>query len=146
MILMIVFSCLLVSVIFKSRSRVASSTRQQNRLDRDVKLAINCFIMNFIFFACNTPISVVFFLPNILASIVLLYSTNYVFILSYAVNFYILFSCNSLFRKEFLKLLGRKQKPKQQQQQPAEIPMRNIRNRANLDINSAPHASGPIIE
>ena len=37
MILMIVFSCLLVSVINKSRSRVASSKRQQNRLDRDVK-------------------------------------------------------------------------------------------------------------
>ena len=44
MILMICFSCLLVTVIFKSRSRIANSLR-------------NCFVMNFIFFACNTPTS-----------------------------------------------------------------------------------------
>ena len=94
--LMICFSCLLVSVIFKSRSRVASSTRQQNRIDRDVKLAFNCFVMNFIFFACNTPVSIASLIPNVLFSDIFLFSTQYVFLISYGVNFYILLGCNSL--------------------------------------------------
>ncbi len=67
-ILMICFSCLLVSVIFKSRSRVASSLKQQNRIDRDVKFAFNCFAMNLIFFICNTPASVANLISNILFS------------------------------------------------------------------------------
>ena len=92
MILMLGFSCL--------RSRVASSLREQNRVNRDVKLTINCFVMSFIFFACNTPTSVVNFFFDV--SYLLFCPTTYVFYLSYGVNFYILFGCNSLIQEEFL--------------------------------------------
>ena len=120
-ILMICFSCMLVSVIFKSRSWIASLVKEQNRANRDVKLAFNCFVMNFIFFACNTPASVANLIPNILFSNLLYFSTQYVCFVSYGVNFYILLGCNSLFRDEFFKLLSRKQRPTQTQQQ-VEIP------------------------
>jgi len=51
---MIVISCLLLAVVFRSRSRVVSSTRNQKRLKRDLKLAMNCFFMNFVFILIMT--------------------------------------------------------------------------------------------
>jgi hypothetical protein len=107
-ILMICFSFLLVSAVFRSSARVAQSINNQNRRKRDIRLAINCFFMNFMYLLLNTPITVVFFLPNIFAEEVLLLSTTYLFFLAYGMNFFVLLICNSLFREEFSKILGQK--------------------------------------
>jgi len=106
-ILMICFSFLLILVIIKSRRRFNHTSSQQIRINRDVKLAINCFIMNFIFFACNTPKSLVFLIPELAYSDILNYSTSYIWFMGYGVNFYILLAFNTLFREKFWKLIRR---------------------------------------
>ena len=94
-ILIICFSALLVADVIRSRARVSSSLRDQQRLRRDVKLALNMnffmnlisyFFMNLIFMVLNTPTSVAYFFPNILSSDVLLLVTEYLGLMSYGVN------------------------------------------------------------
>jgi len=104
-LLMICFSFMLVFAVFKSSARVGQTINQQNRRKRDIRLAINCLFMNFTFILLQTPITVVFFLPNAFSG-EMFYLTSYLFYMSYGINFYVLLVCNSLFRDELLKLLG----------------------------------------
>jgi len=96
---------MLVFAVFKSSARVGQTINQQNRRKRDIRLAINCLFMNFTFILLQTPTTVVFFLPNAFSG-VMFFLTTYLFYMSYGINFYVLLVCNSLFRDEFLKLLG----------------------------------------
>ena len=105
---MILFSFMLVLAVFRSSSRVAHSINDQNRRKRDVKLAVNCFFMNFMFILLKTPISTAFFLPDIFSHNLIYYSVTYISFLSYGINFYIIFVCNSLFRKELYRILRKK--------------------------------------
>jgi len=107
-LLMIVFSCLLLAVVFRSRSRVVSSTRNQKRLKRDLKLAMNCFFMNFVFILIMTPVSISQFFPDLSNLENLNKLTVYVFFICYGINFYVLLVCNSLFREELFRILGKK--------------------------------------
>ena len=106
--LMILFSFMLVLAVFRSSSRMAHSINDQNRRKRDVKLAVNCFFMNFMFILLKTPISTAFFLPDIFSHNLIYYSVTYISFLSYGINFYIIFVCNSLFRKELYRILRKK--------------------------------------
>ena len=105
---MILFSFMLVLAVFRSSSRMAHSINDQNRRKRDVKLAVNCFFMNFMFTLLKTPISTAFFLPDIFSHNLIYYSVTYISFLSYGINFYIIFVCNSLFRKELYRILRKK--------------------------------------
>jgi len=104
-ILMICFSFMLVLAVFRSSSRVANSITSHNRHKKDVRLAINCFFMYFVFILLQTPSSVAFFLPDLFSETIIYSSTSYLFFLSYGINFYIILACNSLFREEFYKIL-----------------------------------------
>ena len=112
-LLMILFSYMLISAVFRSRSRIAqplnrNRRRHHKQRKQDKKLAVNIFFMNFMFILLNTPASVAFFLPNIYNQYVLVFTASCVFILSYGINFYVIFICNSLFREEFFKVFGRR--------------------------------------
>ena len=102
-ILMITFSSMLIAAIFKSRLRVANSITDQQRLKRDVRLAVNSFFMNFLFILLNSPLSFVLFYPNVFLVISYLVAL-YVFYSSYGINFYLIFLFNSLFRKQFYNI------------------------------------------
>ncbi len=106
--LMILFSFMLVLAVFTSSSRVAHSINDQNRLKRDVKLAINCFFMNFMFILLQTPTSTAFFFPDLFSQNMIFLPVTYIFFLSYGINFYIIFVCNSTFRRELHKILEKK--------------------------------------
>ena len=108
-ILMIFFSYLLVKAIFRSRARTRHSIisiSADRRSSRDLRLAISCFSMNFIFILLNTPESVMDKLSNIPEFYVTL--ATYFLYFSYGINFYIIFLSNSLFRKELFKIFGTK--------------------------------------
>ena len=107
-ILVICFSVMLVLVVFRSSSRVANSLSDQKRRNRDIRLTVNCLFMNIVFILLQTPTSVAYFLPGIFSQQLLFLVTLYVFFLSYGINFYIILACNSLFRKEFFKILNGK--------------------------------------
>ena len=106
-VLNICSSYLLISVILKSRSRVASSSRVQRKNNRHIKLALNCFFMNAVFILLNTPISVIFFFPNVFSPDILFRLAGFMWYLSYCLNFYIILAVNSVFRKEFLRIFLR---------------------------------------
>jgi hypothetical protein len=106
LLLMLLFSFLLISSIFKSRSRIRlnSSEREAKRLKKDIKLSISLLVMNLLFLLLNLPIVIDQFLPFNSDKYTIV---SYIYYSSYAVNFYILLFTNSLFRKEF-KLLFHK--------------------------------------
>ncbi len=111
-ILMVFFSFLLIKAIFKSRARTRNSIisiREQRRNKRDFKLAVSCFSMNFIFILLNTPESVSeFYQEQVFYQDVFHKTSLYLFYLCYGVNFYVIFLCNSLVRKEFYRIFGKK--------------------------------------
>ena len=107
-ILMIIFSTMLVTAVFRSRLRVATSVRDRKRLRRDVRLAVNCFFLNFTFILLNTPNTVAYLYPTSSNwSYNLVYWITYTFFFCYGVNFYIIVLCNSLFRAQLFRLFGR---------------------------------------
>lgn len=107
-ILMVVFSFLLMSSIFRSRRRVMTNyTSGENKtFKRDIKLAITSISLNLIYLILNVPLSIVSFTSNFTDFI--FYLCVYIFFASYAVNFYTILFTNSLFRKEFFSLILRR--------------------------------------
>jgi len=106
--LMVCFSSMLVAAVFRSRRRVASSVKDRKRLRRDVRLAANCFLMNFTFLILNTPNTVAYLYPTSSDwSFNLVLWITYTFFFCYGINFYIIIVCNSLFRAELFSLFGK---------------------------------------
>ena len=106
---MICFSSMLVFAVFRSWLRTANTINGQNGQKRDIKFAMNCFFMNSTFLLLNTPLSVISFFPQNNYDDSFFMIATYIFILSYGINFYIIFACNSLFRRKFYKILCGKQ-------------------------------------
>lgn len=104
--LMIVFSTFLIHTIFKSRLRILrlDSSVDRKRLRKDIKFAFTCILLNMAFVILNLPVCI----ANLLTEVseftykVLLY----LFFLSFCINFYVLFTFNSIFRKEFLLMFN----------------------------------------
>ena len=92
------FSSLLIFVIFKSRLKFPHFTNRQdrNRLKKDVKFAISSIFFNLFFF--------IFHILTCIYSnerLTIEYDISlWVYYVSFCVNFYILFACNSIFRKK----------------------------------------------
>ena len=105
-LLMICFSFMLVLTAIRSSSRVLNSVNAQNRRKRNIRLAINCIFMNFIFVLLNTRSSIGLFKPDFFSNNTLILLTGCAFFLAYGINFYVIFACNSLFRQEFFNILG----------------------------------------
>jgi hypothetical protein len=98
--LIIIFTILLIYSLFKSRSRVVSNytNRPNTTFKRDIKFAFTSISLNAIFFLCNLPITFTLYYPYPDLFLFFLY----LHLLSFSINFYLLFIFNSLFRKQFL--------------------------------------------
>ena len=107
--LMLLFSILLISTILKSRNTMNSNnTARENQHSRkDIKLSISLLFMNLLFLLLNLPVEINQFLPFDSDKYTIV---NYIYYISYAVNFYVLLVTNSLFRKEFYSLFYKKKK------------------------------------
>ena len=103
-ILMFIFSILLIYIIFKSRLRILrlDSATDRKRLRKDIKFAFTSILLNVAFVALNLPVCV----ANLLIDISDFYYKLllYLFFISFCINFYLLFTFNSIFRKELLFL------------------------------------------
>ncbi len=105
-LLMIISTALLLFTLFRSRFRFTPNyTKRQNRtLKRDVRLAISSILINIIYILLSLPVSMMTFLTDFLSNDHLfnvVYSIfTYLFISTYAVNFFLIILTNSLFRNE----------------------------------------------
>lgn len=101
-LLMLVVSILIIYIIFKSRSRIRSSTNRENeKFNKDSRLAVTSLVINLVYFILNSQFTLCSFFSSSIPSYVYSFSFN-VFYLSYASNFYIMVASNKLFRREFL--------------------------------------------
>jgi len=103
--LMVIFSALLIGTIFRSRSRISSSVRNNRRLNRDIRFSVSSLSMNLLFVVLNLPLSVLNLLSG--QSLTSIYLTVYLFYLSYGINFYVILLTNSIFRYETFSLFKR---------------------------------------
>jgi len=105
--LMFLFSILLIISIFKSRSaaHLNNTSREIKKRQKDIKLSISLLFMNLLFLLLNLPVEINLFLPFDSDTFTIV---NYIYYISYAVNFYVLLVINSLFRKEFYSLFYKK--------------------------------------
>ena len=123
-ILMIIFSTLLIITIFKSRSKVNNSLKENKRLKKDIKFSISLLSMNLLFILLNLPDEIDLFLPfnnEIYSPLAQLCN------LSFAINFYLILFTNSLFRKEFISLFFKKKDENQQRIREMEMKNHSIR-------------------
>ncbi len=104
-LLMIIFSTLLTLTVFKSRGRLNDSLRENKNFRKDAKLSISLLAMNLLFMLLTLPDEIDLFLPfnnDIYQPLAQLCN------LSFSVNFFVILSTNSLFRKEFISLFVKK--------------------------------------
>lgn len=106
--LMFVNSVLIIYSIFKSRKRMVSkgpANKANKSLKKDIRFAITTIFLNVIFFILNLPICAIGFL-SIEFSFLFIQTTVYIYYCNFAVNFYIFFFFNSIFRDECLIMFG----------------------------------------
>ena len=101
--LMIIFSALLIHSIFKSKSRVLTlySKREITIFQKDIQLSIMSILINIIFISLNLPFAIVLYFFDDYSDFLFLVTLN-IFYLSYAFNFYLFLTLNSMFRNEFV--------------------------------------------
>ena len=102
--LMIIFSILLIYTIFKSRLRILrlDSAVDRKRLRKDIKFAFTSILLNVAFVILNLPVCIANLLTDV--SEFSYKALLYLFFFSFCINFYVLFTFNSIFRKEFSML------------------------------------------
>lgn len=104
-VIMFISSVLLLFAIFRSRRRLSINgftSATQKILKRDIKFAITLIALNSTFILFNLPINVHFLIGS--TSDIWYSITVNILYTSYAINFFIYFTFNSIFRKEFLNL------------------------------------------
>ena len=82
------------------------TSRENKTFQRDIKLAVTSISLNLIYLILNMPMAVISFTTDFTDFV--FYLCIYIFLASYAVNFYIIVFTNSLFRSEFLNMLFRR--------------------------------------
>ena len=103
-LLMFTATVLLIHTIFRSRTRIQSNYtfRENLRFRKDVKFAFTSITINIMFIILNLPFILVYFLFKF--EMIMLVLTLNLFLISYAINFYLILISNFLFRKEFFLL------------------------------------------
>lgn len=104
-ILMTTFSIALILVVIQSRRRVLAngSISEKKTFRKDVKFSISSITFNIFFLIGNLPVSLLLFFPDFINYLFMYTIVFWLFYLCYAVNFYILFITNSIFRQETIK-------------------------------------------
>ena len=103
-IAMLIFTSLLVRVIFQTRLKIlnVNNRRDRNRLKKDIQFAITNISLNVLFICLDLP----YFIIRILKMSTDILNNFHSF--SFCMSFYILFITNSIFRHEILKMFGLK--------------------------------------
>ena len=104
-IFMLLFSVLLIGAIFSSRQRVSTNITQNSNLKKDIRLSITSILLNFLYVSFFLPVAFSFYLDSNVVSNLFQIFSFYFFYLNFALNFHILIASNSLFRSEFMALL-----------------------------------------
>jgi hypothetical protein len=118
-LLMIVFSLALILSIQKARARIHANNdhRMSNVILnlRDRKFALTIILLNFLFLTFIGPVELFnifdnfgFSVDNMVLYNLVAYATLQPYYLNYAIGFYAQMIVNKTFRKEFLRLIGRK--------------------------------------
>ena len=103
-LLMIIFSLLITRTIFTSRNRLISSSSSNNRTFRkDVRFSLIIIILNISYILFSLPVSILVLFSNYWLNPFYIFFTFFYF-LSYSINFYLMFSVNSLFRGAFYSI------------------------------------------
>jgi len=107
-ILMIVFSSLLSQSLFASRTRIVHNflAEENATFYKEIRLTFTSILTNLVYIVTQLPGSIAYLYPQYFSydSYV---ATSYFVFLNFALNFYVLFSTNSLFREHFIKLFKR---------------------------------------
>lgn len=101
-------SGMLIKQIINSRQRIQMnnfSLGERRRSQKDIKLGCTLICINVIYILFNLPYSVAVFLDDYNTNNIYIFS-YYLFYSSFAINFYIILMSNSLFRKQFLIIIG----------------------------------------
>lgn len=107
-LLMFTATILLIQTIFSSRNRIQANYtfRENYRFRKDVKFAFTSITINIMFIILNLPFILVYFLFRF--DMIMLVLTLNLFLISYAINFYLILVSNYLFRKQFFLLFDSK--------------------------------------
>lgn len=102
-ILMTISSALIIHKLVKIRRKISrkKTFKRKNKTRKDIRFSITSILLNFMFFVFNFPICLIQFVPSYLYCL----SSLYLFYSSYAINFYIFFFFNSVFRREVMLML-----------------------------------------
>ena len=102
--LMTIISLLLIYTIFASRRRTGGSVLSNRNLNKDIKFSITCLALNLIFLILNLPLAIIGLFPvNYSSSFYSFF--YYLFMFSYAVNFYCILLTNKKVCKQFISIL-----------------------------------------
>lgn len=103
---MLVCSILLTRSIFLMKRRIIANFLQggSKTIRKDIWLSVMTTSLNIIYLILNLPLAVISFYTNFTDFTFVLFI--YIFFASYAVNFYVIFSSNSLFRNEFFLMFS----------------------------------------
>ena len=107
-ILMFLCSMYLTVYVLDQRKRIQKNTlstmqNKNRKLKRDIKFSLTLIFLNFAFIALNLPINVYFIVDS--ESYIWYSILDDLYYSCYAVNFFIYFGFNSIFREEFLIMI-----------------------------------------
>lgn len=107
-ILMFLCSMYLTVYVLDQRKRIQKNTQstmemKNRKLKRDIKFSLTLIFLNFAFIALNLPINIYFIVDS--DSYIWYSILDDLYYSCYAVNFFIYFSFNSIFREEFLIMM-----------------------------------------
>lgn len=108
--IMLVSSVLTVRVLVLSRHRIEAIENRElkNRRAKDIKFAVNSFVLCILFVLFQTPITIGYFLylPDIATYTIYFLIGEILYFLNYTLPIFTYVVTNSIFRREILKMLG----------------------------------------
>jgi len=104
-LLMIIFSILIIRTIFKSRSRMSSTSKVNKTFQKDVRFSLMSILLNIAYCVFSLPVSILLLFPNYWLNPLYVFF-SFVFFLAYSANFYLILTANRLFRGGFLSIFA----------------------------------------
>jgi len=106
--LIVIFSILLISKIFNSRSNISKNytERKKKIFRKDVHLSILAVVSNFLIISLNFPLFIIFFIFKNDKNVWFVFALH-IYHLSYVFQFYFFIFANKMFRKAFYSFLKR---------------------------------------
>ena len=106
-ILMFISSIFLIYTVFSSRKRLASSKSIPNKrkLAKDIRFSVTLIALNFVFVSFKLP-AIIYLSAGGSRTLVWFSLLDDLYYSCYAVNFFIYLAANSIFRQQFLIMIG----------------------------------------